>query len=102
VQAAQAALGDWAHRFDRLLIHLDVDVLDYVDMPLAENTRRNVGLRFAALNEALRVLLRAPNWAALTVCEVNPDHGAADGSTLRSFVDALTEALGGSPRLRAG
>jgi arginase len=101
-QAAQAALGDWAHRFDRLLIHLDVDVLDYVDMPLAENTRRNVGLRFAALKEALRVLLRAPNWAALTICEVNPDHGAADGSTLRLFVDALAEALGGSPRLRAG
>jgi len=102
VQAAQAALDDWARRFDRLLIHLDVDVLDYVDMPLAENTRRNVGLRFAALQDALRVLLRAPNWAALTICEVNPDHGAADGSTLRVFVDALAEALGGSPRLRAG
>jgi arginase len=100
-RAAQAVLDDWARRFGRLLIHLDVDVLDYVDMPLAENTRRNVGLRFAALAQALRVLLRMPNWAALTICEVNPDHGAADGSTLRLFIDALAEALGGSPRLRA-
>lgn len=57
-----------AHRFDRRLIHLDVNVLDHLDMPLAENTRRNLGLRFAALRaEALRTL-----WMALTVCEVEP------------------------------
>lgn len=92
--------NEWAKRFDLLLIHLDVDVLDYVDMPLAENTRRNVGLRFTELMAALRILLSAPNWAALTVCEVNPDHGEADGSTLRTFVEALTDALAGSPRLR--
>jgi hypothetical protein len=74
-------------------------VLDYLDMPLAENTRRNVGLRFADLMAALRVLLSAPNWAALTVCEVNPDHGEADGSTLRTFIGALADALACSPRL---
>ncbi len=97
---ARKAIDDWANRFDLLLIHLDVDVLDYLDMPLAENTRRNVGLRFAELMAALRVLLSAPNWAALTVCEINPDHGEADGSTLRTFVEALADALACSPRLR--
>lgn len=98
--AAEAVVGGWARQFERLLIHLDVDVLDYVDMPLAENNRRNVGLRFDQLMASLRPLLRAPNWKALTVCEVNPDHGEIDGSTLRTFAAALADALAASPRWR--
>jgi arginase len=97
--AARSVIDGWAPRFERLLIHLDVDVLDFVDMPLAENTRRDVGLRFDQLVAALGVLLSASNWAALTICEVNPDHGEADGSTLRIFADAIAGALAGSPRL---
>lgn len=90
---ANAVATGWAQRFERLLIHLDVDVLDYLDLPLAENTRRNVGLRFDQLMAALRPLLQAPNWAALTVTEVNPDHGEPDGSTLQVFAHALADAL---------
>lgn len=72
-------VGGWARQFERLLVHLDVDVLDYVDMPLAENNRRNVGLRFDQLMASLRPLLRAPNWTALTVCELlNASHAAPD------------------------
>jgi arginase len=96
--AAQTVVAGWARQFERLLIHLDVDVLDYVDMPLAENTRRNVGLRFEELMASLRPLLRAPNWVGLTVCELNPDHGQSDGSTLRTFAEALADALAASPR----
>ncbi len=91
--AAQKVIEEWGCKFERLLIHLDVDVLDFVDMPLAENTRRHVGLKFDELVAALRVLLTAPNWSALTICELNPDHGAKDGSTLRTFVGALCEAI---------
>lgn len=87
-----------ALRFERLLVHLDVDVLDFADMPLAENTRRNAGLRFDQLVAALGLLLRAPNWTALTVCELNPDHGENDSSTLRIFSKALSDALAASPR----
>ena len=39
--AAEAVASGWARQFERLLVHLDVDVLDFVDMPLAENNRRN-------------------------------------------------------------
>jgi arginase len=42
---------------------------------------------------ALRVVLRAPNWSTLTICELNPDHGEADGSTLRRFADSLAAAI---------
>ena len=96
--AAEAVVSGWARQFERLLVHLDVDVLDYVDMPLAENNRRNVGLRFDQLMASLRPLLCAPNWTALTVCELNPDHGEIDGSTLRTFAGALADALAASPR----
>jgi arginase len=34
------------------------------------------------------------------VCEVNPEHGEADGSTLRTFLEALADVLACSPRLR--
>jgi arginase len=88
-RVAQSVIQTWAHNFELLLVHLDVDVLDYLDMPLAENVRRNVGLRFSQLMEAMDVLLTAPNFSALTVCELNPDHGEADHSTLRIFNDAL-------------
>jgi len=96
--AAQAVVNGWARQFERLLIHLDVDVLEYINMPLAENTRRTAGLRFDQLMTALRSLLRAPNWAALTVCELNPDHAEMDGSTLRTFAEGLADALAASPR----
>jgi arginase len=99
-RAAQEVVKGWARQFDRLLIHLDVDVLDFADMPLAENTRRNVGLKFDQLIAALNVLLTAPNWTALTVCELNPDHGASDGSTLRTFVSSLSQAIAGAVRFR--
>lgn len=94
-KAAEAVVQGWARQFERLLVHLDVDVLDYVDMPLAENVRRNVGLEFDQLVASLRPFLRAPNWTALTVCELNPDHGEGDGSTVRTFAEALADALPG-------
>jgi arginase len=99
---ARSVAEGWAQRFERLLVHLDVDVLDYLDMPLAEENRRNAGLRFDQLMAALRPLLRAPNWMALTVAELNPDHGESDGSTLRTFAEALADALSASPRLKSG
>ena len=95
---AEAVATGWARQFERLLVHLDLDVLDFVDMPLAENNRRNAGLRLEQLMAALRPLLCAPNWAVLTVCELNPDHGESDGSTLRTFAGALADALAASPR----
>jgi arginase len=91
--AAGAIAGDWGGRFDRLLVHVDVDVLDYLDLPVAENTRRNRGLSFSQLVAVLRELLAAPNWCALTVCEVNPDHGERDGSTLSVLNDGLADLL---------
>jgi arginase len=94
VKAAKKVRETWAHQFDRILIHLDLDVLDYVDMQLAENYRRNIGLTFDQLMLALDELLQLPNWSVLTVTEINPEHGEADGSTLKAFAKRLAESLG--------
>jgi arginase len=91
--AARSVAQGWARRFERVLIHVDVDVLDYLDLPIAEETRRNRGLRFAQLLASLRELVSAPGWIGLTVCEVNPDHGEADGSTLQTFSEGLADVL---------
>ena len=85
----------FAPAFDRLLVHVDVDVVDFLDLPLAEEARRR-GLSFEQLVATLRVLVAAPNWVALTVCEANPDHGEADGSSMRTLCDGIADALGHS------
>jgi len=91
--AAREVVQGWASRFDRLLVHLDTDVLDFVDFPLSENTRRYWGLRLDQLMEALLPFAQAPNLAALTITEINPDHGEQDGSTLRIFIEQLAQVL---------
>ena len=98
--AARSVATGWAAQFDRLLIHLDVDVLDFIDFPIAENTRREGGLWFDQLMAALAPLLAAPNWTTLTITELNPDHTDADGDTLRTFTRTLADILAASPRLR--
>ena len=90
---ARGIAEDWARRYERLLVHVDVDVLDYLDLPIAEETRRNKGLRFPQLVAVLRELVAAPNWVALTICEVNPDHGEPEGATMRTFSEGLADVL---------
>lgn len=96
--AAKSVVEGWAQHFERLLIHMDVDVLDYLNMPLAENYRRNYGLHFDQLMVSLRVLVQAPNWVGLTITELNPDH--SDEATLERFTQAIAGALSVAPRLQ--
>jgi arginase len=93
-RATAADARDWAGRTAaRYLVHFDVDVIDFVDAPLSENLGRNYGLAFEAAMDALEVLLADDRVLALTVSELNPHHGAADGSTLRAFIERLARAL---------
>ena len=82
---------------DRIAVHFDVDCIDFTDAPLSENTGRNAGLRQDDAFAALAETLRDPRVCALTVTELNPDHGAEDGSTLAGFTDRLVAALAGGP-----
>jgi arginase len=86
---------------DRLAVHFDVDCIDFTDAPLSENTGRNIGLTQDAAFAALTAVLLDSRVCALTITELNPDHGAQDGSTLAAFVDRLVAALHGAPDLGA-
>ena len=89
--AAAQALGALAG-CDAIAVHFDVDLVHFLDAPLAENTdREGVTLEVAAT--ALSVLTADPRCCALTVTEHNPFHGAADGSTTRRLVEVLARAL---------
>jgi arginase len=79
----------------RYLVHFDVDVIDFADVPLSENTGRGIGLPFDAAFQALDVLLAHDALLGLTVTELNPHHGAEDGSDLRRFVERLARSLAG-------
>ena len=91
--AAQQALHRLTSRCDRVLVHFDVDVIDFTDAPLSEHPGRNVGLPLAKAFEVLDVLLADEHVVGLTVTELNPDHGEPEYATLRAFVDRLVPAL---------
>jgi arginase len=97
-QAAQQALAALPRDCDRIAVHFDVDVIDLVDAPLSENTGRNVGVPLAAALAALDTLLSDPRIATVTVTELNPLHGAEDGSTLAEFASGLAAAIAGWSR----
>jgi arginase len=99
--AAAHALAQMEPRFDRLLVHFDVDTVDFTDLPLSENTGRNEGLPFDVAIRALRALLNSEQLAAVTITEFNPDHGEEDGSTAEALADGIVHALLGSPALRS-
>jgi len=95
--AAREALGLFSDDYDALALHFDVDVIDFGDMPLAENTTANLGLSFAAAASTLSDLMVDDRISVMTVTEFNPFHGAADGADTAALMRALATALAGTP-----
>jgi len=93
LKCADTILSKWATRFDRLLVHLDVDLVDFNDLPLAENYSKNKGLSYGKTLECLGAFVTSPKFAGLTLTEINPDHGAEDGSTIQGFAHDLSRLL---------
>ncbi|GAA5118238.1 hypothetical protein GCM10023339_30480 [Alloalcanivorax gelatiniphagus] len=73
------------------LVHVDVDVLDFLDAPLAENVNgRSSGPTVAQLGSALAEFWRDPDCLGLSVGQLVPAHAAADPTALPRLVEALT------------
>ena len=81
---------------DRLAVHFDVDLVDFLDAPLAENTDRGPAPSLAACGQSLSELFADPRVVALTVTEFNPHHGSTDGATTRRLVELLVTVLSSS------
>jgi arginase len=79
-----------------LIVHVDVDVLDFTDAPLSENTDgRNTGPSLDALRVALEAAQRQANPRILSVGELNPTRSTGDPDALPRFVSALAAVLAG-------
>jgi arginase len=91
--AARAALDRATAGGRRFLVHFDVDLVDFSDVPLSENTGRGIGVAFETAIAALEVLLAHEGLLGLTVTELNPHHGAQDGSDVARLARALAGAL---------
>ena len=73
-----------------LAVHLDVDVLDFTDAPLAEDTGgRNTGPTLTAVAEALNVACRDPRFRVLSIGELNPTRSAGDSTAIDRFIDKV-------------
>jgi hypothetical protein len=57
-------------------VRLDVDVLDFVDCPIADVPQYAHGMTLAAAMASLRVLVASPRFGGLVVTEINPNHAA--------------------------
>ena len=66
-------------------------MVDFLDAPLSENVDRDGGLRLDQAIVALKALLDSDYATALTVTEVNPDHG--DPESLERLAQGLADAL---------
>jgi arginase len=98
-EAAAASARRWMERrCDRLLVHFDVDVIDFTDVPLSENWGRNRGLSFEHALRALDALLPSPLLAGLTITELNPDHTEPGAGALERFATAVAQSLTGALR----
>jgi arginase len=94
-EAAEEALARVTAAADRFLVHLDVDVVDFLDLPMADIPQHNAGLTFDEAMTCLAVFAGHQGLAGLVVTELDPDQGAEDGSTTDTLVGGLVGALAG-------
>ncbi len=91
--AATRARRSIEGRCDRMLVHFDVDVIDFTDVPLSENWGRNEGLSYEHTLRALAALLCSPRLAGLTITELNPDHAERGAGSIERFTAAVAKSL---------
>jgi arginase len=91
--AASRALESLASRVDRVLVHFDVDVVDFTDTPLSENPGRNEGIAYEQAAAVLAVLLASGALAGVTVTELNPNHVEAGAGSIERLARDLAGGL---------
>jgi arginase len=90
---ALEAVTDMEKRAERFLVHFDVDVIDFLDFPIADFPQSNAVLTFQEAIACLEVFLSSPKCAGLTITEFNPDHADEDGVLATTFVEGVANAL---------
>jgi arginase len=95
-EAAAEALAQIEEEAERFVVHFDVDVIDFVDFPIADVPQHNAGLTFREAIACLEVFASSPYFAGLTITEFNPDHADEEGQLTLMFTRGVANALAGS------
>lgn len=90
-QSATDALSQLENRVDSVLVHLDVDVIDFDDFP-AGDVPHSHGLSFADAMSALEVFVVSRKLAGLVITEFNA-HRDPEGVLASRLVESVTKAL---------
>jgi arginase len=91
-ESAREALSQLENKADTILIHFDVDVIDFDDFPAGDVPHYH-GLSFDEAMSALDVFIASRKFAALVITEFNADRDP-DGTLAVRFVDAVAKTLG--------
>jgi arginase len=91
---AEEALAFLSGHADRYLLHFDVDVVDYLDLPVADVPHFS-GLPFAAAAACLERFLSHPSLAGVVMTEFNALHDPP-GAHARHLIDSVASGLAGS------
>ena len=89
-EAALGALRELEDRADSILVHFDVDVIDFADFPAAD-VPHSKGLSFDEAISALAVFMGSRKFAGLVITEFNVQRDPG-GSLARRLVEALVRA----------
>jgi arginase len=92
-EAAVQALSKIEGRAERFFMHLDVDVIDFTDCPIADVPQQGAGLEVREAISCLKLFVQSPRFSGLTITEVNPDHADEEGAILRGFAELIAEVL---------
>ena len=77
-----------------LAVHFDVDVLDFTDPPLAENTDgRNTGPTLDQAAVALGLAAGDTRFRALSIGELNPTRSVGDPGAIPRFVSTIARVM---------
>jgi arginase len=93
VDTARAALAAVEGAVDCLLVHFDVDVVDFLDFPAADFPTINAGLTLDEAFACIAEFAGHPKFSALTICEFNPDHVDEEHRLVHRFVHELVECV---------
>jgi arginase len=89
---ADRAVAAVAAHAGAVVLHVDVDVVDSGDLPLANYPHYGTGVPLATMARVLGRLAAVPGLAAVVLTEVNPSYDPC-GESLARYVSAVTAAL---------
>jgi arginase len=91
-KSAMEALSQLENKADSILVHFDVDVIDFDDFPAAD-VPHSQGISFDEAMSALDVFITSSKFAALVITEFNA-HRDPEGTLAVKIVDAVVKVLG--------